>query len=381
MTLVEERTATGQPTNLPAPPPAEARIAPRTTTIGDVSELAGSALSGLCLAWLVYERLTPLGGLVGFVLAWYAATIAIYALVVRHEHGRIAGRDRIAGMVITTSGALLIASLTLVVGYTVVKGIGALRPQFFTQTQEFVGPLSPATEGGGAHAIVGTLEQVGLACLMSVPVGVLTALFLNEVGGRMARPVRTIVDAMSGIPSILTGLFIFATLIFSHTLKFSGFVAALALSILMIPTVTRTAEVVLRLVPGGLREASLALGGTEWRTVRHVVLPTARSGLATAVILSMARVIGETAPLLLTAGGAYVMNANPFSGLQDSLPLFVYRLRAFPQPAQQQRMWTGALVLLAIVLILFVIARLLGGQGPGHVGRFQRRRLKRKGLL
>ena len=138
----------------------------------------------------------------------------------------------------------------------------------------------------------------------------------------------------------------------------TGLAAALSLAVLMLPTVTRTAEVVLRLVPGGLREASLALGGGEWATVRRIMLPTARAGLLTAVILGIARIVGETAPLLLTALGNTSYNADPFHGKQDALPLFVYRLVRFPQAAAIQRAWTGALVLLMLVLVLFVIARI-----------------------
>jgi phosphate transport system permease protein len=160
----------------------------------------------------------------------------------------------------------------------------------------------------------------------------------------------------------------------------TGFAAALALAVLMLPTVTRTAEVVLRLVPGGLREASLALGGGEWATVRKVVLPTARSGLLTAVILGVARIVGETAPLILTSLGNTSFNSNPFKGKQDALPLFIFRLIRFPQAAARARAWTGALVLLMLVLVLFIIARVIGGRGPGHIGRLKRARLARKGL-
>jgi phosphate transport system permease protein len=148
----------------------------------------------------------------------------------------------------------------------------------------------------------------------------------------------------------------------------------------MLPTVTRTAEVVLRLVPGGLREASLALGGGEWATVKRILLPTARAGLLTAVILGIARIVGETAPLILTALGNTSYNANPFRGKQDALPLFIYRLIRFPQAQAVQRAWTAAFVLLMLVLVLFIVARIIGGRGPGHIGRFRRARLARKGL-
>lgn len=277
-------------------------------------------------------------------------------------------------------GLLLVVPMLAIAAYTVAKGVAALTPNFFLEDQSRVGPLSPSSVGGASQAIVGTLEQVGLATLISVPLGILVAVFLNEVGGPVARPVRMIVDAMSAIPSIVAGLFIFAAFILALGGQLSGFAAALALSVLMLPTVTRTTEVVLRLVPGGLREAGLALGATEWSTTRHVVLPTARSGIVTAVILGVARVIGETAPLLLTTLGATAMNANPFSGKQSALPLYVYRLFQLPQEVAIQRAWTGALVLLLLVLVLFVTARIIGGRGPGHISRLRRIRLAREGL-
>jgi phosphate transport system permease protein len=194
----------------------------------------------------------------------------------------------------------------------------------------------------------------------------------------MARPLRTLVDAMSAVPSILTGLFIFVALNLGLGLHFSGFLASLALSILMLPTITRAAEVVLRLVPGGLREGALALGGTEWRVSRMVVLPTARIGLVTAVILGVARVVGETAPLLFTAFGNPKTNWDPFQGAQQALPLMIWGLYKQPQPAQIQRAWTAALVLVMIVLALFTVARIIGGRGPGQIGFIRRRLTKRR---
>jgi phosphate transport system permease protein len=189
-----------------------------------------------------------------------------------------------------------------------------------------------------------------------------------------------VTDAMSAVPSIVAGLFVYATWVLTFGNQQSGLSGSLALSVLFLPTVTRTSEVVLRLVPGGLREASYALGGDEWHTTSRVVLPTSRVGLTTAVILGMARVIGETAPLILTIGGAFVVNTNPFSGKQDALPYFVFRLVRFPQESQVARAWTGALVLLILVLVLFVIARAIGGRGPDHVSRLKRRRLRKEGL-
>jgi phosphate transport system permease protein len=364
------------------------RIRVRAFGLVEAGELIGAFLAALALVWLVYERLTPLSGGFGFFVCVYVAFLGISWFVAREQRGAVVARDQVVRILVWSGGIGLIIPLLLIIWVVVGHGYHALRPHFFTQDGSRVGPLDPATKGGASDAIVGTFEQVGLAMLISVPLGVATAVFLNEIGGWLARPVRTIVDAMSAIPSIVAGLFIFIAVIESLHVhppgmrfdQFDGFSAALALSVLMLPTVTRTTELVLRLVPGGLREASLALGSTEWRTTRHVVLPTSRTGLVTAVILGVARVIGETAPLLLVLGGAHVFNANPFNRPQNALPLFIWNQFRLSQTATVARAWTGALVLLGLVFTLIVIARLLGGRGAGHIGRVRRWRLARKGL-
>jgi phosphate transport system permease protein len=361
-------------------PIVEAKIRIRTIETIDVTVMIGSAISAFALSQLFYETILPVSGALGFLLTWYVFFIAISWLAVREIRGAVRAKDHLARLVVWTGASLAIIPLVLVVLYVVGKGYHSLRPQFFSQDQRYVGALSDSTEGGGAHAIIGTLQQVGIASLIAVPLGITTAVYMNEVKGRLAKPLRTVVDAMSAVPSIVAGLFIYAAWILALGNQQTGLAGSLALSVLFLPTVTRTAEVVLRLVPGGLREASLALGGTEWRTTSRVVLPTSRSGLVTAVILGVARVIGETAPLILTVGGAFIMNWNPLSGKQDSLPFFVFRLIRFPQEAQIARAWTGALVLLILVLVLFVIARAIGGRGPDNISRLKKRRLKRKGL-
>jgi phosphate transport system permease protein len=364
----------------PAAALVEARIRPQAFRSADMFELAGAGFGSFCLAYLLYERLTPLSGGLGFFVTWYVFFLASTWFMARSRLGPLEARDRLARVVVGSVAIGLLIPLTIIVGYTIARGYHAFRLHFFTQDLSRVGPLSKASEGGGSAAIMGSLEMVGIATLLTVPLGIATALFLNEIGGRLARPVRMIVDAMSAIPSIVAGLFIYASFIISFHQQQTGLAAALALSVLMLPTVTRTAEVVLRLVPGGLREASLALGGGEWATVRAVVLPTARTGLLTAVILGIARVVGETAPLILTTLGNTSYNASPFHGKQDALPLFIYRLVRFPQAASIDRAWTGAFVLLGLVLVLFIIARLIGGRGPGHIGRLKGVRLARKGL-
>jgi phosphate transport system permease protein len=381
MTLIEARP----PSSDQAPTYPEIfgdadRIRVRSFGAAEAGELAAAFAAALALVWLIYERLTPLSGGLGFWLCVYVAFLGIAWFVAREQRGAVVARDQVVRIVVWSGGIGLIVPLLLIVIVVVGRGYHALRPHFFTQDGSRVGSLDKASAGGASAALVGTLEQVGLAMLISVPLGVTTAVFLNEIGGWLARPVRMIVDAMSAVPSIVAGLFIYVAVIQTLHYHTGGFAAALALSVLMLPTITRTTELVLRLVPGGLREASLALGSTEWRTTRHVVLPTSRNGLVTAVILGVARVIGETAPLLLTLGAAHVFNGNPFSHPQDGLPYFIFNQFLLSQSSTVARAWTGALVLLALVLTLFLAARLAGGRGAGHIGRVRRWRLARKGL-
>jgi phosphate transport system permease protein len=243
--------------------------------------------------------------------------------------------------------------LVWMIVFLVTKGIPALTGSFFFQDMSKVGPLSPG--GGVKHALIGTLEQVGLAALVAVPVAVMTAVYLHEINGRLTRPVRFIVDAMSGLPSIIAGLLIYTVWVDGR--GFSGVAGAAALAVLMLPTVTRTSEEIFRTIPDTLREGALALGAPQWRLIVKVVIPTALAGLVTAAILGIARAVGETAPMLLTAFGSDSTNTNPLSGAQSDLPLFVWKLIRLPNDTQVQRAWSGALVLVLLVLILFVTAR------------------------
>jgi phosphate transport system permease protein len=203
---------------------------------------------------------------------------------------------------------------------------------------------------------------VTLALIMSVPIGILTALYLTEIKGRFTAPIRFLVQAMSGVPSIVAGLFILSAILYPITKSFSGFMGALALTILMIPTIARTSEEVLNLIPNDLREAGVALGGTQWRTVAMIVLPAAKSGLITAVILGVARIAGETAPLLLLTGGGDKTNPNAFSGPLGSLPYYIWKSFNAGSPEAITRAWAGLLVLVVLVLVLFTCARYLGSK-------------------
>lgn len=338
-------------------PPQVRRVTPTTTRL-ERALLAASGLSSFCLTWLLWSQLLPTQGAAGFLALWYASFLLLYFLSTILTEGRLPATDKIVTVIVMSGAVGLLVPLLLIIGFIVVRGIGGITATFFTQDLATTGTLDSG--GGLAHALVGTLEQVAIAVVISVPLGVLTAVFLNEVKGPLVRPVRIFVDAMSGVPSIVAGLFIYAVWIVQFGHGFSGFAAALALAVLMLPTITRTAEEVLRLVPAGLREASLALGAPEWRTTMRVVLPTARSGLITAVILGVARAVGETAPLIMTSFGATVMNVNPFDGAQASLPLSVYQLVSNPFASQQERAYAGAFVLILTVLALFTLARLLG---------------------
>jgi phosphate transport system permease protein len=329
--------------------------------------LVASALSSFAIVWVFFYQLTLLSGVFGYILCWYALFILIYWIVTSATVDRPAAADRVITTIVASCAALIIGLLLYIVIWVVVKGVQHFTVGFLYKTMAFYQPADPHlfSDVGVGQAIVGTIEEVALAALMAVPLAFMTAIFLNEVGGWGTRFVRTIVTAMSGVPSVVAGVFIYAVFIESHVLGYSGFAASMALFVLMLPSVTRTTEEVLRVVPGGLREASLALGASEWRTVRQVVLPTARSGLITAVVLGIAIAAGETAPLLFTAFGNTNMNWNAFHGPQGALPLVLYEDILAAQTAVVQLAFTAAFVLLALVLILFVVARLFGRRSVG----------------
>jgi phosphate transport system permease protein len=359
---------------------SEARVRIRQITTEGTLTVAGAAVGALGLTWVLYERVLPFTGVLGFWLVWYGAFMALYTSMAALQWDIRTVRDKAISLFLITGGAIATGVVLDVMVYVLIRGLSAVRHlTFLTQTMALAGSLSPITVGGCLHAIVGTLEQLTLATVISVPLGIAAALFLAEVGGAMARPVRTIVDAMTALPDIISGLFILAFVILTLGVQACGFMASLALGVTMLPIVTRASEAVLRLVPGTLREASYALGASQWRTVLTVVLPTARSGLATAVVLAMARGIGETAPVLLTAGYSDVMNSNPFHEWQTSLPTYIYYEIQKPDPADWSRAFGAGFVLLILVLILFTIARRVGGNAPGEFTRRQRRRIAREG--
>jgi phosphate transport system permease protein len=341
---------------------------PRDFGKKDAALVVLSALSSLALVWVIFYQLTLLSGAFGFLVCWYACFLAMYWLASAEVVDRTAASDRVVTVVVLTGAALVLGLLAFVVLYVIVKAVPDFSWHLLTKDQKFFEILGhhPLSSIGVAHAIVGSLEQVGLAALLGVPVAVATAVFLNEVGGRGTRLVRTVVTAMSGTPSVIAGVFIYSILIINHVLGYSGFAAALALFVLLLPLVTRTTEEVLRVVPSGLREASLALGASEWRTVWSVVLPTARSGVITAVLLGVARAAGETAPLLFTAFGSQVMNYNVLSHPQGALPLVVWTNVREPETVLHTLAFEAAFILLMLVGVLFIAARILGRTKSGR---------------
>jgi phosphate transport system permease protein len=345
------------------PAPQSTDLPPRTGRSEFVTRLIGllpvAAVSAAVTAALFLP--TRLSGKFGMFLVWFVIFMLGSYLVVRKREGSMAAGDAMTTVFLSAAAMLVLVALSLVLGFVVAKSVRYLRPGFFTQTLEGIDPDAPATQGGAAHAIAGTIVQVLIATLISLPFGVLTAVYLNEIGGRMAGTVRLIVDAMSGIPSIVAGLFIFSLWVVQGGQGFSGLAAGLALAVLMLPTIARTTEEMLRLVPGGLRESALALGAPEWRTALRIVLPTAKVGIVTAVILGIARVAGETAPLLMTAFGNDQLNiAQTVSEPQAALPLFAYQQFTSAQGEAVNRGWVAALVLILLVLILFILARVIG---------------------
>ena len=268
-------------------------------------------------------------------------------------------KDRGVQALVYLAFALAVIPLVSVLWTVVVNGVERLDASFF---QYSMNAVSGSDVGGGAyHAIIGTLQQVLICSLIAVPLSILTAIYLVEYAGngRLGKVISFTVDVMMGIPSIVAGLFVLALWLLTFGFDYSGFAGALALTILMIPTVTRSAEEMLKLVPNDLREASYALGVPRWRTICFVVLPTALTGMVTGVMLAVARVMGETAPLLLTIFFTKAINNDPFNGPQASLPTFIWEQAADPSQNSIDRAWTGALVLIGIIMLLNLLARLV----------------------
>ncbi|GAA2430527.1 phosphate ABC transporter permease PstA [Streptomyces glaucus] len=342
------------------------------SSLAEKSAKPASSLRGATLPkwfpWAVAAGSIALGLGISFVaglesdIQWALIAAVLFVLGSYGISARIEGRrqakDRVATSMVWVAFLLAVVPLLSLLWETARQGVKVLDGYFLSHSMGVV----PDTEPGGGiyHAILGTLEQVGLATLISVPIGVLTAIYLVEYGrGGLARAVTFFVDVMTGIPSIVAGLFILSLWIVILDMGYSGFAGSLALSILMIPVVVRSTEEMLKLVPNELREASLALGVPKWRTILKVVVPTSIGGITTGVMLAIARITGETAPVLLLVWGTNFINANPFSDPQASLPMYIYLqyTNSGGYGAAYDRAWAAALTLIAFIMILNLVAR------------------------
>ncbi len=308
--------------------------------------------------------------LIGAIALGVVFYLVMIFVISRQIEGSRKATDRFVTSLV--SGAFLIAMAPLIslLFTVVVNGSARFDIEFFSSSMRNV-----VGEGGGAsHAIVGTLLMTGTAAIISIPIGLFTAVYLVEYGrGPLARAITFFVDVMTGIPSIVAGLFAFAlfALFFGPGVRL-GIAGAVALAVLMIPVVVRSCEEMLRVVPNELREASFALGVPKWLTILNVVLPTSAAGIATGIMLSIARVIGETAPLLIVAGFTASMNTNMFADRMQSLPVFVftsYANQGVETQAYLDRAWAGALTLIVIVMVLNLVARLIARIFAPKLGR------------
>jgi phosphate transport system permease protein len=297
------------------------------------------------------------GRALSVVACWFAYVVVLVAVSGRVE-GRRKAVDRLVTALVTTAFALALMPLGTLLWQVVSNGVPALSATFLNSSMRNV-----VGEGGGIyHALWGTLIVTALAAAMSIPIGLATGIYLVEYGnGRMARWITFLVDVMTGIPSIVAGLFAYALFVifFGEGVRM-GFGGAVALSVLMIPLVVRSTEEMLKLVPNELREASYALGVPKWRTILKVVIPTSIAGIITGITIAIARVIGETAPLLIICGATDSVNFNPFDGRMMTLPVFIYsqyKNPGFPPEFGIERAWGAALVLTVIVMALNLVAR------------------------
>ncbi len=337
---------------------------PWAATPLDRSKTAGIVIAAALVSF-VLVAITPMKGKLAYAAIFFLAYLIIDFVVSFQKAGRPAAVDSLFRGLVTTAIAIAVTPVVSILVTVWVRGHKGLHWTLFTKDMHSNSFTDPVSQGGLLHAIIGTFLLVIVAMVISVPIGILTALYLTEIRGRFTRPIEFLVQAMSGVPSIVAGLFIYAAILIPFTKTVNGIQGSLALAILMIPTVARTSQEVLKLIPSDLREAGVALGGTQFRSVALVVVPAARSGLITAMILGVARVAGETAPILLLTGGSGTKNYNVFSGSLGSLPNYVWQAFSAGTPESITRAWAGILVLLIIVVILFTTARVLGNRKVG----------------
>jgi len=341
-------------TVIAAPKPGKPWVATPKQRLTTVAIYLASAFTSFALV-----AVTPMKGKLAYFTVFFLASIIIDFITSYMQRGIASAKDAIARGFVTVGITFAVLPIVSILFEVIKRGYEGLSFGLLTKDMSATSVNDPIGNGGLLHAITGTLVMVVIALLVAMPIGILTAVYLTEIRGKFSAPIKFLVQAMSGVPSIVAGLFILSAYVYPITKELSGFAGSMALMILMIPTIARTSEEVLLLIPSDLREAGVALGGTQWRTVALVVVPAAKSGLVTALILGIARVAGETAPLVLLTGGGESVNLNPFDGPMGSLPMYIWK--CFGQGTEESiaRAWSGILVLLVIVLALFTMARYL----------------------
>lgn len=264
--------------------------------------------------------------------------------------------DRLVGLSSWIGALIAVGVLSIVIGSVAYKGIGTISLHFLTT------PTDPFGAAGGiSNAIIGTALLVLIAGLIAIPVGILVAIFTSEfAGGRIGFAIRYVLDVLNGVPTIVTGIFVFGLLVVGH--QQSGWAGAVALAIVMVPLISRACHEVLRLIPGSVKEAALALGASRWRTIVTVVLPTALGGLITNALLAVARAAGETAPLLFTCSIFPNLVQTDPSQVLPNIPVTIFQFSESPEPAKHAQAWAAAVILIAVVLVISVLARILSAR-------------------
>ena len=323
--------------------------------------IAASSILPTALSYLVYLN-AGLSGAAILLVVFLPLQLLGASIAAAFTRGRRGVADSQLSVLVLFATSFVAIMLGSIVFSIISWGLRAVSPHFIYQNNVYVTPTTSLEYGGAGHALIGSLLVVGLATLIAVPLGLAVAVYLTETKGRFKGPVRFLAQSMSGLPSIVAGLFVYALFIATGTANLSGWLGSLALSLLMLPTVVRMSEEVLKLVPGDLRSAALALGAPQRRTFFQVVMPTAKAGLITAVLLGIARVVGETAPLILTTRLMSETSFNPFYGDLATLPTFIFSNLTAGFDTGRARAWAAAFLLLAVVGLIFGATRALTTQ-------------------
>jgi phosphate transport system permease protein len=318
-----------------------------------------SSIIPALVSFIIWQTLEVPGAII-ILLVFLPLQLIIGGAVALFTQGKHRISDAILGIVILFFVFLVSALLGSLVFSVIKNGMKTLSPQFLSQNNVYITNTTSMEYGGAAHAVLGSIIVVGLATIVTVPLGIAVAVFLTETNSKLTGLVRFVTQAMSGLPSIVAGLFVFTAFVLTGIADRSGWLGSVALMFLMLPTVSRMSEEVLKLVPSDIRLAALALGAPRRAAFMQVILPAAKTGIVTAALLGLARIFGETAPLIVVTNPGDATNLNPFSGPISTLPTYIFRFVSDINQSSQNRAWGAALELLILVGILFALARIIG---------------------